>query len=626
LSASGLIPQDWTHEEVLAYISDWATAEEVTLAPSPPSDLNGTTLFNLMHNKPTLLCCLGLFFAPAQTVPLDSLVLQFNLLVSVKFNMRRLSPGAFPSRTFPDLLPLLSDLELTPDPDPVPAFKSWFTVGKQHVESWEDFPAFLASAEQVKSTDGAIDLLQTCLSLKASTRLQESLSGKRMGLILEHRKVVFTEVLEGCLIQEMWPTLCALIGSEPGYPIAEHITTNLLCAREANIQGGLTRMTTGDSQLYLPDKYLELRRKQGLPKRVTLPSFSQTEELDEAARALVEGTARVVVGIKLDYEHPLLPTRESTPHWFKETGDLFSYMNSEFFDPESNPVAEAVTYACVTRTRPFILFTLNRVTFGWVDFDDVQLRVKLSPTLDCTQDRIALSDGSEFSPWEVFVRFLLACEGTWYIEKVPEFIHWEHEQIVNASEKTRSKSEQYVFDEDVLYSELWDANFNAKVVECDLTFRSTIRGFDAVFKLVFFHVRRSDRAEPSWLVAESLENEANVYQVLQHLQGKCIPRLLWYGSVVSGLGRVLITEFAGEPLPVRPSPVQCELAFNALRELHRCGVLYGYVHKESFVCQGDSSVFFLDFGGSEVFSRSERTSEWEQKATAELAQLRRLFS
>jgi hypothetical protein len=84
-----------------------------------------------------------------------------------------------------------------------------------------------------------------------------------MGLILERRRVVFEEILEGCLIQDMWPTLCALIKGETGYPIAEHISATLLCAREAKFP---TRMTTGDSQLYLPDKCLELRRIQGLSK------------------------------------------------------------------------------------------------------------------------------------------------------------------------------------------------------------------------------------------------------------------------------------------------------------------------------------------------------------------------
>jgi tRNA A-37 threonylcarbamoyl transferase component Bud32 len=444
--------------------------------------------------------------------------------------------------------------------------------------------------------------------------------------------------------------------SDSRYPVSEHLMAMYLCSGEGSSSNSLVRMATGDSRIYVPDKYLEVIRREA-EFGEQLPNFAENKvKLTKNQVLRAQRSARVVVEIKPDFHHPLRPTRDNVdlPNWMAETGDLLSYMHSTYFDPKSNPVAQAVTYACLTRTRAFIIFTLNRVTFGWVDFDEDKLRVKLSPTLDCTRPSIRLSEDLVLSPWEIFVRFLLACESTWYIQTIPDFLTEMHVQALdrrkesknakksrnNASVEPKSDDKaapsastmksarkQQVLNE-VVYTELWDSHFEAERIGFGRTgevFRHTVHGFDAVFKLVFPHVRRPDR-EPTNKIAQELKNEAQVYQKLHHLQGRVIPRLLWYGKVVSGLGTVLITEFAGQPLPETPTPVQRDLAVKALQDLHANGVLHGDVAVRNFVWrQDDGVVFILDFGFSQVKRKGTNKSDWARKAEAEMDACRKLF-
>ncbi|KAF9165642.1 hypothetical protein DFQ26_009654 [Actinomortierella ambigua] len=100
-------------------------------------------------------------------------------------------------------------------------------------------------------------------------------------------------------------------------------------------------------------------------------------------------------------------------------------------------------------------------------------------------------------------------------------------------------------------------------------------------------------------VAEELKNEAGVYQKLQTLQGRYIPKLLLAG-VADGVEMVLVTEFVGtdvsQDLLDDSAQVKIQEAMSAIHEL---GVLHGDIRPENIVMQNHGSnakFYFVDFG------------------------------
>ena len=125
-------------------------------------------------------------------------------------------------------------------------------------------------------------------------------------------------------------------------------------------------------------------------------------------------------------------------------------------------------------------------------------------------------------------------------------------------------------------------------------------------------------------IAEELENEANLYERLSDLQGKAIPRLLWYGEAASGMAKVLITEYAGEALPEHPTRKQRKEALKMLRSLHKAGVLHGDIEKRNFVRLGDE-VRILDFGFGDFREEETCDEQWLEKTNDEVKRLRKVL-
>ncbi|KAG0319096.1 hypothetical protein BGZ99_005279 [Dissophora globulifera] len=102
-------------------------------------------------------------------------------------------------------------------------------------------------------------------------------------------------------------------------------------------------------------------------------------------------------------------------------------------------------------------------------------------------------------------------------------------------------------------------------------------------------------------VAEELKNEVSVYQQLQTLQGRYIPKLLLAG-VADGLEMVLVTEFVGtcivQELLDDSAVVKIREAMAAIHEL---GVVHGDIRPENIVMQNrgpNAKFYFVDFGFS----------------------------
>ncbi|KAG0199630.1 hypothetical protein BGX28_007110 [Mortierella sp. GBA30] len=117
-------------------------------------------------------------------------------------------------------------------------------------------------------------------------------------------------------------------------------------------------------------------------------------------------------------------------------------------------------------------------------------------------------------------------------------------------------------------------------------------------------------------VAEELKNEAKVYQKLQGLQGRYIPKL-WLAGVADGLEMLLVIDFVGRDVG---QELLDDSALGKIREamsaIHEMGVVHGDIRPQNIVVQHqglNTKFFFVDFG----FSRFtvDKTELVQEKAT-----------
>jgi hypothetical protein len=155
-------------------------------------------------------------------------------------------------------------------------------------------------------------------------------------------------------------------------------------------------------------------------------------------------------------------------------------------------------------------------------------------------------------------------------------------------------------------------------------YRQTLQGHDCAVKLAIYSCEVEidhQRMYPTFL-RDEMFHEKNVYGQLRDLQGKTIPRLLWYGDLVERMADALVTEYSGEAFPHNPSAAQAQAAIAALHSLHDHGVSHGDVALKNFVCKRDSDqVMVLDFGFSD-FREEFEESRWQKKVATEKQALR----
>ena len=104
------------------------------------------------------------------------------------------------------------------------------------------------------------------------------------------------------------------------------------------------------------------------------------------------------------------------------------------------------------------------------------------------------------------------------------------------------------------------------------------------------------------------------------MQGKLVPRLLWYGQIIENIADALATEYSGESLDMDGvlTEERALAALQALNELHSLGVLHGDVALRNFVVLNDV-VKIIDFG----FARfRENVKQWNQAVQNKRKQLR----
>ncbi|KAF9180710.1 hypothetical protein BGZ51_005937 [Haplosporangium sp. Z 767] len=114
-------------------------------------------------------------------------------------------------------------------------------------------------------------------------------------------------------------------------------------------------------------------------------------------------------------------------------------------------------------------------------------------------------------------------------------------------------------------------------------------------------------------VMEELKHEARVYQALQKLQGRYIPKLKIAG-IADGMEMILVTDFIGTNVcqeHLDYSDVKKIQA--ALSAIHDLGVLHGDIRQQNILVQRDgpnARFFFIDFGLSQ-FTTDSKKLQWE---------------
>jgi tRNA A-37 threonylcarbamoyl transferase component Bud32 len=91
----------------------------------------------------------------------------------------------------------------------------------------------------------------------------------------------------------------------------------------------------------------------------------------------------------------------------------------------------------------------------------------------------------------------------------------------------------------------------------------------------------------------ALESESSVYLALQHLQGRCIPKVYGYFNVW-GILRLLALENVGEA--IQDGPISSSLRSKmkaAIQHIHDAGYIHGDIERRNFCVKGEL-VFVTD--------------------------------
>jgi predicted Ser/Thr protein kinase len=103
---------------------------------------------------------------------------------------------------------------------------------------------------------------------------------------------------------------------------------------------------------------------------------------------------------------------------------------------------------------------------------------------------------------------------------------------------------------------------------------------------------------PSYVLNEML-NEVEIYEILDGLQGECIPKLVCHGYYGFGMYYVIGTTLAGTSLSKyeKITKQQRRKALNALDLIHRYGVLHNDIREENILFDDSSDgAYLIDFG------------------------------
>lgn len=558
---------------------------------------------------------------------------------------------------------------------------AWLHVGPDHVDRWTDkeFIEYLDKADGVVTDEGT-SVLQLILDGRTDPTIANVLRGVTLGAntTLRVAEAEVKDLLRGTL----WQALEQIMGRSTldleRYPVANYIDTRVTVGAAND-----PLVPMAFASLFKVDRLIESRWRKKFSAEYTFPSFLDNFQKQSP---LLKFSSRTVLEIKPDYKCPKLRQKGYEDDAVAAIGgDIVDYIKSAFFDAKFNPIAQVVTYGLATRTSMVAVCTINRMTYGLIGDDrhadlsaseaDCLPVTKLTRTFDWTSNTAPLPDRPDWSHVEILIRYILASFGTWYRETVSDALklifkkrkdghgnretetgtatHSDSEgSHVTAVELTRDDSPKPFSLPRLYWEDLWDAvRFAIPATDRDLeassqrlpgdaeliaegrigpVFRKKLYGVDAVIKVLPF-LKYSCSGEREHPDRDELYHEFQVYSRLTNLQGKVIPRLLWYGEIAEDVADALVTEYGGTSLErlfesedelnkVQAQQVQ-QQALHALREMHDAGVLHGDAEARNVVWQrqsdGGGRVLFVDLGMAQ-FRDDMSEGEWMTAILSEI--------
>ncbi|KAG0012825.1 hypothetical protein BGZ81_001354 [Podila clonocystis] len=158
-----------------------------------------------------------------------------------------------------------------------------------------------------------------------------------------------------------------------------------------------------------------------------------------------------------------------------------------------------------------------------------------------------------------------------------------------------------------------------------IAFGNRPRTFKALWMGDTVFVKKCDMWNERQFIDE-LQNEIEVYGVLQALQGVWIPRMK-LGGIMNGFEVVLATESAGTNISNEHlDPSDCNKIRRALAAVHNCGVLHGDLKPDNIVVRRDgfsSKFMIIDFGLSTFTTDKEKLRCEKEELDSILAVLSR---
>jgi tRNA A-37 threonylcarbamoyl transferase component Bud32 len=143
---------------------------------------------------------------------------------------------------------------------------------------------------------------------------------------------------------------------------------------------------------------------------------------------------------------------------------------------------------------------------------------------------------------------------------------------------------------------------------CGAVYRARLHGKDVVVKQADVYKSRS--------VMKELKHEANIYEMLQDLQGICIPRLI-AAETLDGMFFVLVTENVGRPIRYSDlSPHNREKIMKIMSAIHGFGILHNDIRLGNILTRFDgmeARFFIIDFGLSETTIDQEKLTDEMKK-------------
>ena len=584
----------------------------------------------------------------------------------------------------------------------------WLEIVGRDVADWPDdqFIVHLRSADERQTADGQ-SLMTLITNGRTGTEVAKWIKGKR-----PWNERIQTEPALEFAMAGVYDTIKTIMGNSQDaedldrYPVGHYLDTRV---KKADLDM-VVDVPQHYKAFFEEDAVIECRLRTVSESERVPYLFDDVNQVDATKlQRIVDAYARNVVEKKRDQvcPRPKLKgkSKKSKASNLARGGTLVEYMQSPAFSKAHNPVAQAATYAVLTRTKYFIICTGNVVTYGRVDVRDGKALVYLTRKFKWAEPEPRLGG---WSPWEVLIRYVLAGMGTWYTNAFPDafklaFKAQIDKEVAKSEDRRKakkSKGDDHVHDagrkdddegeEDddagahvaeserrrkltsssagaassasaggatksttyalkrLYWEDLWaplrfavPATHHVEVECCQArlpgdaellangrmgaTYRQPLQGRDVVVKTLPYSCRRAELDGQSdvdpYFLRDEMRHEERVYQRLAKLQGKVVPRLLWYGEIVEGMADALATEYAGEPLSKVPqvTPAMAQNALRALDALHAHGVLHGDLELRNFVVLGDD-VKVIDFGFA-TLRDDYAEAEWEAKTAAERATL-----